>query len=255
MTPASMASRTSTSTKCSSPITRIVVVPAARSRRRFRVAASACGVGPRQSWPSWSPWLGTREAWLWQSMRPGITKRSPRSNVSIPGAPAPPPAGPTLVMRPSVTTTRASRTGGAPVPSNSVPQRRARTVISALADTHAVVAPRRVGRDVAFADVATDGLAVTLGGGSPAATAAAHDPHGLAGGDRMLGGLAHVTDRAVGRPDLDVVHGAVEAAAQTPRRRRLALEAEGDEGRRQELVHALDAQAAAKLPGAAGVRP
>src|SRR5690348_196415 len=123
-------------------------------------------------------------------MRPGITKRSPRSSVSTPDASGP--AGPTLVMRPSVTTTSASRSGGAPVPSNSVPQRRARTATSAPVDRHAVIAPGRLGAHVALGHVAADGLAVALGGRAPAAAAARHEPHRLAGGDRVLGGLAHM---------------------------------------------------------------
>src|SRR5882724_8353107 len=239
MIPVSMASRTSTSTKCSSPMIRIVVVPAARSRRRLRVAASACGSGPRQSWPSWSPWPGTIEAWLWQSMRPGITNRSRRSSISVPGATARLPAGPTLVMRSSVTTTSGSRE---PPPSGPV-------------DADVVLAPSVLRRDVAVTDVVTDRVGVALGGRPPAAATAAHDANGLAGGDRMLRRFAHVADRAVGRRDLDAVHGAVAASAETPRRRRFALEAEGDERRREELVHALDAEASPELAGAAGVRP
>ena len=115
--------RSSRSRKCSSPMIRMVVVPAARSRLRFAVAASAWGTGPRQSWPSWSPRPGTMEAWLWQSMSPGITKRSLQSTASAPAGDGVVAAGPTAAMRPSVTTTAASRSGAAPVASNSVPQR------------------------------------------------------------------------------------------------------------------------------------
>ena len=121
--PAATASRSSRSRKCSSPMIRMVVVPAARSRLRFAVAASAWGTGPRQSWPSWSPRPGTMEAWLWQSMSPGITKRSLQSTASAPAGDGVVAAGPTAAMRPSVTTTAASRSGAAPVASNSVPQR------------------------------------------------------------------------------------------------------------------------------------
>ena len=71
----------------------------------------------------------------------------------------------------------------------------------------------------------------------------------------MLRRFAHVADRAVGRRDLDAVHRAVAPSAETPRRRRSALQAEGDERRREELVHALDAEASPELAGAAGVRP
>src|SRR5439155_4512138 len=49
--------------------------------------------------------------------------------------------------------------------------------------------------------------------------------------------------------------GAVAASAETPRWRRFALEAEGDERRREELVLALDAEASPELAGTTGVRP
>src|SRR5262249_3760531 len=188
-------------------------------------------------------------------MKPGITNRSRRSSASDPGATARPAAGSTLVMRPSVTTTSASRIGAAPVPSKSVPQRIVRTVISGSVDADAVVAPGRLGRDIAFANVAANGLGITLGRRPPTTAAAGHDAHDFAGGDRMLRGFAHVTSRAVARRDLDPVPGAVESAAQSPRWRRLPLQAEGDEGRREELIHALDAQAATKRAGAARVHP
>ena len=72
--------------------------------------------------------------------------------------------------------------------------------------------------------------------------------------DRVLGGLAHVAHRAVGRGDLDAVHRAVRRPPWSPHGGvDLALEAEGDEGGGEELVHALDAEAAAVAPGAAGV--
>src|SRR5204862_3820338 len=48
-------------------------------------------------------------------------------------------------------------------------------------------------------------------------------------------------------------HGAVLAAPEPPRRCGLALEAEGDEGRQQELVLALDTEAAAMTAGAARI--
>src|SRR5262245_14505546 len=161
----------------------------------------------------------------------------------------------TLVMRPSLTTMSTSLRGGAPVPSNSVPQRTARTATSGSVDDDTVVAPSRLGRDVAFADVAADGLGIALGRWAPTTAAAGHDPDDFTGGDRMLRGLAHVTSRAVRGTDLHAIHGAIASPAESPGRRRLPLEAEGDEGRREELVHALDAEPAAKLPGAARVRP
>ena len=71
----------------------------------------------------------------------------------------------------------------------------------------------------------------------------------------MLRGLAHVTSRTVGRRDLDAIHGAVKSPAEPPGRRRLPLQAERDEDWREEPVHALDAEPAAKLTGAARVRP
>src|SRR5439155_26070485 len=86
-------------------------------------------------------------------------------------------------------------------------------------------------RYVAFTDVATDRVGVALGVRPPAAATAAHDANGLAGGDRMLRRFAHVADRAVGRRDLDAVHRAVAPSAETPRRRRFALQAEGCERR------------------------
>src|SRR5262245_63074184 len=66
----------------------------------------------------------------------------------------------------------------------------------------------------------------------------------------MLGRLAHLAHGAVGRGDFDAVHRAVAAAGEAPGRRHLALEAEGDEGRAEELVLALDAETAAVAPGA-----
>src|SRR5439155_6440508 len=105
--------------------------------------------------------------------------------------------------------------------------------LSGPVDENAVVAPGGLRRDVAFTDVATDRVGVALGGRPPAAATAAHDANGLAGGDRMLRRFAHVADRAVGRRDLDAVHRAVAPSAETPRRRRFALQAEGDERRRR----------------------
>src|SRR6185295_14454463 len=55
---------------------------------------------------------------------------------------------------------------------------------------------------------------------------------------------ADVAHRPVGRGDLDTVDRAVLPAPQAPGRRDLALEAEGDEGGREELVHPLDPEAA-----------
>ncbi len=127
ITPASIASRTATSRKCSSVITRSVVVPEARSRRRFAVARNACGTASCRSWPIWSPSPGTIEMWLWASTRPGITKRSLQSRTSAPAGTGVVAAGPMAVIRAPSTTTTAERTGAAPVPSNSVPQRIARS--------------------------------------------------------------------------------------------------------------------------------
>src|SRR5262249_49275341 len=90
-------------------------------------------------------------------------------------------------------------------------------------------------------------------GWSPAAATAGHDLDDFTRRDRMLRRLAHATSRAVGRCDLDAIHRAIESTAKTPRRRRFALEAEGDEARFEELIDALDA--AADLAGGAGIRP
>src|SRR5438309_7197176 len=152
-------------------------------------------------------------------MRPGITKRFPRSSASAAGGTAIPPARPTAAMRPSSTTTTASRTGGAPVPSKSVPQRIARTATSGPRGAVAVIASGGVGRDVPFGDVTSDGRRLALRRRAPAAATTAHDAHDLAGADRVLGRLAHVAHRAVGRGDLDVVHRALAPAVQAPRRR------------------------------------
>src|SRR5262249_57098726 len=62
----------------------------------------------------------------------------------------------------------------------------------------AVVAPRRVGRDVAIANVATHRLGIPIRGRSPTAAAAGHDLDDFAGPDRVLRRLAHVTRGAVG---------------------------------------------------------
>ena len=128
-----------------------------------------------------------------------------------------------------------------------------RVGVSARREIDAVVAPRGFGRHVALGDVAGHGGAVPLRRGAVAAAAARHDPHDLALGDGVLRGFADVAHRAVGGRDLDAVDGAVRAAPEAPRRGRLALEAERDEGGREELVHALDAEAAAQAPGAARV--
>src|SRR5262245_56248085 len=138
-------------------------------------------------------------------MRPGMTKRSLRSSASAPGGAV----VPTDATRPSRTTTTALRTGSAPVPSKSVPQRIARTATSGAVDHDAVVAAGRLGGDVALADVAAHRLGIASGRRAPAASATGHDPHDLPGADRVLGGLAHVAHGAVGRGDLDAVHGPV----------------------------------------------
>ena len=127
ITPAAIASRTATSRKCSSVITRSVVVPEARSRRRLAVARRAWGTASWRSWPIWSPSPGTIEMWLCASTRPGITKRSLQSSTAAPAGTGVVAAGPTAVIRAPSSTTTAARTGGAPVPSKSVPQRIARS--------------------------------------------------------------------------------------------------------------------------------
>src|SRR5262245_9531279 len=71
----------------------------------------------------------------------------------------------------------------------------------------------------------------------------------------MLRGLSHVPHRSVRRWHLYGVDGTSRSPEKPPRGSRLALETEGDEGRRQELVCALDAEAAAVTTGAAGVPP
>jgi hypothetical protein len=71
---------------------------------------------------------GTIEACVWQSIRPGITKRWLRSSVRAPAGAAVASARPTAVMRPSCTMIPASWSGAAPVPSNSVPHRIAHTL-------------------------------------------------------------------------------------------------------------------------------
>src|SRR6185369_1262167 len=111
------------------------------------------------------------EAWLWQSMRPGITKRSPRSSVSAPAGVV----APTALIRPSFTVITALRTGAATVPSKSVPQRIARPVTSGAVDRDAVVAPGRLGGHVDLAHVTADGLGIALGRRAPAPAAAGHD--------------------------------------------------------------------------------
>src|SRR5690349_3457190 len=93
----------------------------------------------------------------------------------------------------------------------------ARAVTSgASVDGDAVIAARGLGRDIALAHVALD-----AGGGAatrrtPAATAASHEVHDLAGGNGMLGRLAHLALRSIGRGDLDPVHRAVEPAVDAP---------------------------------------
>src|SRR5262249_1982714 len=100
-------------------------------------------------------------------------------------------------MRPSVTTISTSLRGGAPVPSTAAPHRAAGMATSGSVDDDSVVAPSRLGRDVAFADVAADDLGIALGRWAPATAATGHDPDDFTGGDRMLRGLAHLTSRAV----------------------------------------------------------
>src|SRR5262249_61584530 len=79
------------------------------------------------------------------------------------------------------------------------------------------------------------------------------DADDLAGRDRVLRRLAHLPERPVPGGDVDAVDCAVLAAPEPPRRRRLALEAERDEGRLQEVIVALDAEAPTMAPGAARV--
>src|SRR5262245_4085285 len=69
----------------------------------------------------------------------------------------------------------------------------------------------------------------------------------------MLGGLSDRAQGSVGTLDLDGVDRAIVSALVSPRRRHLALEAEGDEGGGAELVHALDPEPAAVSPGAARI--
>src|SRR5207249_12157815 len=86
-----------------------------------------------------------------------------------------------------------------------------------------------------------------------ASASAGHAPYDLARRDRSLGRLAHLSQGSVRRRDVDAVDGAILPAPEPPGRRRLALEAERDEGRLQEVILALDPEAAAVAPGAARV--
>src|SRR5215470_12051915 len=131
----------------------------------------------------------------------------------------------------------------------------ARAVAAPAVHANAVVTPRGLGRHIAVVHVAPHRLGISLRGSSPASTATAHDRDDFAGRDRMLGRLAYVTSGSIGRCDLDAIHRAIESTAKTPRRRRFALEAEGDEARFEELIDALDAEAAAELAGATRIRP
>src|SRR5262249_27778478 len=139
------------------------------------------------------------------------------------------------------------RCGRTPCPSES-PGRRCPDLL-----LDAVVAPRGRRRDISLSDVSLDRLALALRWRAPTPAASGHDADDLALGDRVLGRLANMAYRAVAGRDLDPVHGTVLSAPESPPRPDLALQAEGDEARRQELVLALDAETAPMLPGAAGV--
>src|SRR5690349_9853588 len=196
--------------------------------------------------------------WLCASTSPGITKRSLQSSTSAPAWTGVDAAGPTAVIWPPSTTITAWRTGGAPVASKSVPQRMARSATGDALDpgrrAGAVVPPRGLAAHVALADVPAHRLRIALGGRPVAPAPAGHDAHPLPRRDRMLGRLAHLPDRPVGRGDLDPVDRAVLAAVQAPGRRHLALEAEGDERGGEELVEPLDAEPTAEATGPARVR-
>ena len=214
-----------TSRKCSSVITRSVVVPAARSRRRLAVARRAWGTASWRSWPIWSPSPGTIEMWLCASTRPGITKRSLQSSTAAPGGHrrgrrGPDRGDPRAVQHDDRRRARAARrcrrracrSGSRGAGPSGRP---------ATARASAVVAPR--------------GLAES------------RNPRGRRGGpppdrarrpgrarrrrpvmmrtrsprrDRMLGRLAHVPHRPVGRGDLHPVDRAVLPAREPPGRRR-----------------------------------
>src|SRR5439155_7630221 len=118
---------------------------------------------------------------------------------------------------------------------------------------HSVVPAGRFRRDISVTDVAVQGLAIAFRRRTVATTPAGHDADDLPGRDGVLGGFAHVSHGAVGRGDLHAVDGTVLPAPEPPGRRRLALEAEGDEGRQQEVVVALDAEAPAVASGATRV--
>src|SRR5204862_2748744 len=70
----------------------------------------------------------------------------------------------------------------------------------------AIVSPGGLRRDIPFANVAAHRLRIALGRRAEASAAPGHDADRLPRRDRVLGGLAHVTRRPVGRGDLDAVH-------------------------------------------------
>ena len=240
MIPASMASRTSMSRKCSSPMIRIVVVPAARSAEDSPSPRAPGGRGRGRAGRAGRR-AGHDRGVTVAVDQPG--HHEPVAEVEHLGAGRRRGAdgGDATVLHGDHGI--ADRGGAGTVEERATADRADRHVSPVDAD--AVVAPRRLGGDVALADVPAHRLRIAPGRRAPAAPAAGHDAYDLALGDRMLGGLADVAHRAVGRGDLDAVHGAGAAAAEPPRRRGLALEAERDERVGQEPVDALDAEAAA----------
>ena len=120
-----------------------------------------------------------------QSTSPGITKRSLQiERRRAPAGPAWSRRAPTAAMRPSSTTTTASRTGAAPVPSKSVPQRISRvdamhtsppTVVLVRSVREATGRPR---------SMSVPAIASSLGGGLEVGT---RPPSDLSSAARSIG--------------------------------------------------------------------
>src|ERR1700694_981406 len=102
----------------SPPASRTVVKPASRVASMIFAIRSATTAGGRATSTSGSRSSAAR--WTWASSKPGIRVRPWQSMTIAPFGPAGPSAAPLRRIRPSSTTTRASRCGSRPVQSRTV---------------------------------------------------------------------------------------------------------------------------------------
>ena len=124
--PASMASRSATSTNARKvPTSRTVVNPAMRVSHAFRTPLIASCAPVRSRRRAYVPLSISPMRWAWQSMSPGSTVCSERSIIRAPADAGPPPARTSRIRSPSITISWSTSTS----PATTSRSRPARTIV------------------------------------------------------------------------------------------------------------------------------